>query len=337
MIEGHGAVLGAGAWGTALACLLSSRGQPAVLWARRAEVAKALREDRENRAYLPAVSLPPALRVTADLKEAVGGAGLVVFAVPAQHLRAIAAQVAPSLSQAPPLAVSAAKGLEVATGSRMTQALAATLPASCAGRLATLSGPTFAGEVGRGLPAAAVVAAADPLVGAAVQRALSGPTFRLYVTTDLLGVELAGAVKNVIAIAAGIADGLALGASARAALITRGLAEMSRLGRALGARPETFAGLAGVGDLILTCSSDLSRNRTLGLELGRGGDLPQILAGRRTVAEGVETARAVKAVAARAGVETPICAQVHAVLFEGRPPREALNLLMARELKVEGD
>jgi glycerol-3-phosphate dehydrogenase (NAD(P)+) len=336
MIEGDAAVLGAGAWGTALACLLSSRDHPTVLWARRAEVAKALREDRENRVYLPAVPLPPALRVTTDITEAVGGAGLVLFVVPAQHLRAIAAQVAPALGGAP-LTVSAAKGLEVATGSRMTEVLAASLPASCAGRLAALSGPTFAAEVGRGLPAAAVVAAADAAVGTAVQRALSGPTFRLYVTTDVLGVELAGAVKNVVAIAAGVADGLALGASARASLITRGLAEMSRLGRAVGARPETFAGLAGVGDLILTCSSDLSRNRTLGLELGRGRDLPQILAGRRTVAEGVETARAVKAVAARLGVDTPICAQVHAILFEGRPPREALNLLMGRELKVEAD
>ncbi|MGH7377667.1 MAG: NAD(P)H-dependent glycerol-3-phosphate dehydrogenase [Candidatus Methylomirabilales bacterium] len=336
MTEGHAAVLGAGAWGTALACLLSSRDHPTVLWARRPEVAKALLEDRENRADLPAVPLPQALRVTADIREAAGGAGLVLFAVPAQHLRAIAAQVAPSLSQ-PPLTVSAAKGLEVATGSRMTEVLAATLPAGCAGRIAALSGPTFAAEVGRGLPAAAVVAAADAAVGGAVQRALSGPTFRLYVTTDVLGVELAGAVKNVVAIAAGVADGLALGASARASLITRGLAEMSRLGRALGARPETFAGLAGVGDLILTCSSDLSRNRTVGLELGRGRGLPEILAGRNTVAEGVETARAVKAVAARLGVETPICAQVHAILFEGRPPREALTLLMTRELKVEAD
>jgi glycerol-3-phosphate dehydrogenase (NAD(P)+) len=336
MIEGHAAVLGAGAWGTALACLLSSRDHPTVLWARRAEVAKALQEDRENRAYLPAVPLPAALGVTADLAEAVGGAGLVLFAVPAQHLRAIAAQVAPSVRGAT-LTVSAAKGLEVASGSRMTEVLAATLPAACAGRIAALSGPTFATEVGRGLPAAAVVAAPDAAVGTAVQRILSGPTFRLYVTTDLLGVELAGAVKNVLAIAAGVADGLNLGASARASLITRGLAELSRLGRALGARPETFAGLAGVGDLILTCSSDLSRNRTVGLELGRGRGLPEILAGRRTVAEGVETARAVKAVAARLGVETPICAQVHAILFEGRPPRDALTLLMTRELKVEAD
>lgn len=336
MNAGHAAILGAGAWGTALACLLSSRGQPTVLWARRAEMAKALQDDRENRAYLPAVPLPPALRITADLGEAVGGAGLVLFAVPAQHLRTIATRVAPSLRDAP-LSVSTAKGLEVATGSRMTEVLAACLPASCAGRLAALSGPTFATEVSRGLPAAAVVAAPDAAVGAAVQHVLSGPTFRLYVTTDLLGVELAGAVKNVVAIAAGVADGLALGASARASLITRGLAELSRLGRALGARPETFAGLAGMGDLILTCSSDLSRNRTVGLELGRGRGLPEILAGRRTVAEGVETARAVKALAARLGVETPICAQVHAILFEGRPPRDALNLLMTRELKFEAD
>ncbi len=336
MISGHAAILGAGAWGTALACLLSSRGHPTVLWARRAEVAKALQDDRENRAYLPAVPLPPALRITAELGEAVGGSGLVLFAVPAQHLRTIAARVAPCLRDAP-LSVSTAKGLEVATGSRMTEVLAACLPASCAGRLAALSGPTFATEVSRGLPAAAAVAAPDAAVGAAVQQALSGPTFRLYVTTDLLGVELAGAVKNVVAIAAGVADGLALGASARASLITRGLAELSRLGRALGARPETFAGLAGMGDLILTCSSDLSRNRTVGLELGRGRRLPEILAGRRTVAEGVETARAVKALAARLGVETPICAQVHAILFEGRPPREALNLLMTRELKFEAD
>ena len=336
MIAGRTAVLGAGAWGTALACLLVSRGHQTILWARRAEVARALREDRENTAYLPAVPLPPTLQVTADLGETVAGAGLVLFAVPAQHLRAIAARVAPSLKGAP-LIVSAAKGLEAATGGRMTEVLAATLPAPCAGRIAALSGPTFAAEVSRGLPAAAVVAAADAAVGAAVQQALSGPTFRLYVTTDLLGVELAGAVKNVVAIAAGLADGLALGASARAALITRGLAEVSRLGRALGARPETFAGLAGMGDLILTCSSDLSRNRTVGLELGRGRGLPEILAGRNTVAEGVETARAVKAVAARLSVETPICAQVHAILFEGRPPREALTLLMTRELKFEAE
>ncbi len=336
MIGGRAAVLGAGAWGTALAWLLSSRGHPTVLWARRAELAKALQEDRENRAYLPGVTLSPVLKVTADLAEAVGGAGLLLFVVPAQHLRSIAAQVTPALRDAP-ITVSAAKGLEVATGSRMTEVLAATLPAACAERIAALSGPTFATEVGRGLPAAAVVAAPDAAVASAVQRVLSGPTFRLYVTTDLLGVELAGAVKNVVAIAAGVADGLNLGASARASLITRGLAELSRLGRALGARPETFAGLAGVGDLLLTCSSDLSRNRTVGLELGRGRGLSEILAGRRTVAEGVETARAVKAVAARLGVETPICAQVHAILFEGRPPRDALTLLMTRELKVEAD
>jgi glycerol-3-phosphate dehydrogenase (NAD(P)+) len=336
MIAGRAAVLGAGAWGTALAYLLASRGHPTVLWARRAEMAKALHEDRENRTYLPGVPFPPALRITADLTEAVGGAGLLLFAVPAQHLRAIAARLAPSLRNAA-IPVSAAKGLEVATGNRMTEVLAATLPAACASQSAALSGPTFATEVSRGLPAAAVVAAPDAAVGTAVQHLLSGPTFRLYVTTDLLGVELAGAVKNVIAIAAGAADGLNLGASARASLITRGLAELSRIGRALGARAETFAGLAGMGDLILTCSSDLSRNRTVGLELGRGHRLPEILAGRRTVAEGVETARAVKAVAARLGVETPICAQVHAILFEGRSPREALDLLMTRELKGEAD
>ncbi|MGH7406518.1 MAG: 2-dehydropantoate 2-reductase N-terminal domain-containing protein, partial [Candidatus Methylomirabilales bacterium] len=181
MIAGRAAVLGAGAWGTALACLLSSRGHPTILWARRAEVARALREDRENTTYLSAVPLPPTLQVTADLGETVAAAGLVLFAVPAQHLRAIAAQVGPSLRSAP-LVVSAAKGLEVATGSRMTEVLAATLPAPCAGRIAALSGPTFAAEVSRGLPAAAVVAAADAAVGAAVQQALSGPTFRLYVT-----------------------------------------------------------------------------------------------------------------------------------------------------------
>lgn len=336
MSAGRAAVLGAGAWGTALACLLSSRGQPTVLWARRAEMAKALQKDRENRLYLPAVPLPPSLTATDDLKEAVGGAGLVLFAVPAQHLRAIAGQTAPALNDAP-IIVSAAKGLEVETGHRMTEVLAATLPAPCAARLAALSGPTFASEVGRGLPAAAVVAAADATVAGAVQRLLSGPTFRLYVTADVLGVETAGAVKNVVAIAAGVADGLRLGASARASLITRGLAELSRLGRALGARPETFAGLAGVGDLILTCGSDLSRNRTVGLELGRGRTLAEVLAGRRTVAEGVETSRAVKALAARLGIETPICAQVHALLFEGRAPREALTLLMTRELKGEAD
>jgi glycerol-3-phosphate dehydrogenase (NAD(P)+) len=326
------AVLGAGAWGTALAGLAASAGHPTVLWARDPGLAAAARATRRNEAYLPGCRLPEALRITADLGEAAAAAGLIILAVPSHGLRAVAAAARAALP-AEAVLVSAAKGFEAGSGLTMSAVLA---EAAGAGRpVAVLSGPSFAAEVARGAPTAAVVAAADIRAAERVQRALGGPTFRTYASRDVLGVELAGGFKNVVAIAAGIADGLGLGPNARAALIARGLAEVTRLGLAAGAKAATFAGLAGLGDLVLTCTSPLSRNYSLGAAVGQGLPLDRSLAGRRTVAEGVNAAREAARWSARHGVEMPICDEVRRVLFEGRPPRAAIEALMARPLRAE--
>jgi len=291
---------------------------------------------RENRIYLPGIKIPAPVQPTSSLEEALVSQQLAIFVVPSHVFRTVVEQALPHLdSQA--LVVSATKGIEVQSLATMSRIMDEVLPSGQRSRIAVLSGPSFAGEAVAGRPTAIVAAAKDPEVARAVQHAVSGNDLRVYAGTDVLGVELGGAVKNVIAIAAGVLDGLELGLNARAALITRGLAEMRRLGVAMGAQAATFAGLAGMGDLLLTCTGDLSRNRQVGLGLARGRRLDEILANLGAVAEGVNTCRSAVALAGRHGVETPICRAVHRVLFEGQAPREAVAQLMTRELRFEGD
>ena len=322
-------VLGGGAWGTALAAHCARAGLPVRIWIREPEVAAAVNERRENLVYLPGIELPAGLRATTRLDEALADAETVLVVVPSEFCRGIyreAARLAPEGAAF----VSATKGIEVETLARMSEVAAAEAP----GRpLAVLSGPSFALEVAKALPTAVVVASSDHAVAERVQRALSTRTFRAYSSEDVVGVELAGALKNVIAIAAGIIDGLGYGHNTEAALITRGLAEMTRLAVALGARPDTLAGLAGLGDLVLTCTGALSRNRTVGQRLGRGTTLAAASAGLHP--EGVRTTLAACSLAEREGIEMPIARQMRAVLHEGKAPREALDELMLRSLKRE--
>ena len=322
-------VLGGGAWGTALAAHVSRAGLPVRMWIREPEVASAVNDRRENPTYLPGVELPPDLRATPVLAEALADAETVLVVIPSEFCREIYRQ-AGRLAPAGASFVSATKGLELGSLQRMTEVAAAEAP----GRpLCALSGPSFALEVAKALPTAVVVAAADHGVAERVQRALATSSFRVYSSEDVVGVELAGALKNVIAIAAGIVDGLGYGHNTEAALITRGLAEISRLAVALGARPDTLAGLAGLGDLVLTCTGALSRNRTVGRRLGLGQPLAEACAGIHP--EGVRTTLAACALAERQGIEMPIARQMRAVLYEGKPPREALDELMLRSLKRE--
>ena len=330
------AVIGAGAWGTALAVVLAERYARVHLWVFETDLAGEMERTRENRLYLPGVRIPSAVHPMPSLETALALQRLVIFVVPSHAFRAVLVQARLHLEPGT-LAVSATKGIEVQSLRTMSRIMQEVLPPAHHPRLAVLSGPSFAREVVAGRPTAIVAAAEDTEVARAVQQALSGNTLRVYAGTDPLGVELAGAVKNVIAIAAGVVDGLALGPNARAALLTRGLAEITRLGVAMGARASTFAGLAGMGDLILTCTSDLSRNRTVGLALAGGTRLEDHLASTQAVAEGVNTCRSVVALAERHGVEMPICRAVHRVLFEGQDPREAVVELMTRELRFEGD
>lgn len=301
-------------------------------WVRSEDVFEAIHTRRENPIYLPGHRLAAGVRPTRSLEEAVRGAQVVVLAVPSHAMREVAARLAPLIPQGA-VAVSAAKGIEAEGGQTMTQVLSEVLPQGVA--VAALSGPSFAREVACGLPTAVTVACAEPACAHALQRLFATPTFRVYASRDVVGVELGGAVKNVIAIAAGISDGLGFGHNTRAALITRGLAEIARLGARLGAYPATFAGLAGLGDLVLTCTGDLSRNRTLGLNLGRGARLNELTAGSRQVAEGVRTALSVRGLALRERVEMPICEQVWRVLYEDKEPRSAVAELMSRDLKDE--
>ena len=322
-------VLGGGAWGTALAAHASRAGLPVRMWIREPEVASAVNERRENPAYLPGVELPAELRATSVLAEALADAETVLVVIPSEFCREIYLQ-AGRLAPAGASFVSATKGLEIGTLQRMTEVAAA----EAEGRpLAALSGPSFALEVAKSLPTAVVVAATDHDVAERVQRALATRSFRVYSSEDVVGVELAGALKNVIAIAAGIIDGLGYGHNTEAALITRGLAEISRLAVALGARPDTLSGLAGLGDLVLTCTGALSRNRTVGRRLGLGQPFAEACAGIHP--EGVRTTLAACALSEREGIEMPIACQMKAVLYEGKPPREALEELMLRSLKRE--
>jgi glycerol-3-phosphate dehydrogenase (NAD(P)+) len=327
------AVIGGGAWGTALAHLLATSGHAVVLWARETDVVEAINARRENERFLPGRSLHAGVRASTDQAAAIGGATIVVYAVPSEYLRSVVRSAAASVDSGAFLVV-ATKGIETGSLAMMTDVVADEVRSR---PVVALSGPNFATEVAAGQPTATVAASTDEGAARAVQRALSTATFRVYTVGDVTGVELAGALKNVMAVATGIAEGVGLGHNSRAALITRGLAEMTRLGVALGARPPTFAGLAGVGDLVLTCTGTLSRNRQLGVEVGRGATLAEALAGKLTVAEGVVTARSAAALALRAGVEMPIVEMVNRILFDSMPPRQALVELMARELRSEED
>lgn len=324
-------VIGAGSWGTTLADLLARKGETVTLWAHEPEVVESVNERHENRLYLDGARLAPALRATGDLAEAVRGADCVVLVSPSHVTRGVLARVANLL---PPgqLVVSATKGLETDTLAMMSEVAGAVLGAH---RFVALSGPSFAQEVHAGQPTAVVAASTDAAASEAAQRLFSTSTFRVYSNADVTGTELAGSLKNTIAIAAGILEGLGLGNNPRAALVTRGLAEMTRLGVAAGADARTFAGLAGMGDLILTTCGSLSRNRSLGVAIAEGTSLEQYQREHRTVAEGVNTARAAVRLAARYGVEMPIAAKVAEVLFDGKAPRQAIAELMDRTLKPE--
>jgi glycerol-3-phosphate dehydrogenase (NAD(P)+) len=328
------AVIGAGGWGTALSIVAARAGCEVRLWARGAESAAAIEETRVNRAYLDGHIIPEGVRVTADACEALRGASLVVLAAPSHATRAVLESLRDALEPGAVL-VSATKGVEVETGKRMSEVVSEVVGSEASSRFVCLSGPSFAREVAAGLPTAVVAASREEELARAVQRALSVQNFRVYTNPDVIGTELGGASKNVMAVAAGMVSGLGLGANSVAALVTRGLAEMTRLALAEGARHETLMGLAGLGDLVLTCTGGLSRNRRVGEELGRGRPLADVLAGMREVAEGVRTTRAVRFLAARRGVEMPITEEVHAVLYEGKTARAAVESLMSRPLKEE--
>ncbi|HEU4430878.1 MAG TPA: NAD(P)H-dependent glycerol-3-phosphate dehydrogenase [Myxococcota bacterium] len=327
------AVLGAGSFGTCLA-LLAARKHDVTLWARDAEMAAAMQRERRNPKYLSDFALPEGLRVTADLAGAVAGRQLVICAIPSHGVREVM-RAAGRLMAEDAIVVSTVKGIEVETSLLMHQVLAAVLPEHLRSRVVALSGPSFAREVAAGKPTAVTLACAEEAHATAVQSALSSPLFRGYTHKDVIGVEVGGALKNVVAIAVGMSDGLGTGLSARAALMTRGLHEIARLGIKLGADPLTFLGLSGMGDLILTCTGDLSRNRTVGLELARGRTLAEIVRGMNEVAEGVKTTYAACGLAAKLGMEMPIATGLKAVLEGKLTPAQAGRLLMARQLKSE--
>jgi glycerol-3-phosphate dehydrogenase (NAD(P)+) len=330
------AIIGAGSWGTALAIALtrSSRAHQLALWAHSADVVETLRARRVNEVYLAGFELPGNVEVTSSLAEALSGAEMVLGVMPSAHARNMYRAIRP-LATPGAVFVSATKGLEPDSHARISEVIAQELSRESPVRVAVLSGPSFAREVAAGDPTAVVLASADAQLSADVQEEFSGPRFRLYTNDDVIGTEIAGAVKNVIAIAAGICTGLELGTNAVAALVTRGLAEMTRLAVALGGRRETLAGLAGVGDLILTATGELSRNRSVGIALGKGRELHEILGATRRVAEGVGSTAATLELARRARIEMPISEQVHAVLTAGRVTRDAIRDLMERRLKQE--
>lgn len=330
---GRAAVIGSGAWGTTFASVLAQAGTPTTIWARREEIAAEINAGA-NEHYVPGHLLPPGVRATTDMGAAVKGAELIVVALPSQQARAIIAPLAGSLADRA-VAVSLMKGVELGTGLRMSQVLAQALDLD-AGRVAVVSGPNLADEIAAGQPTATVIAAQDPQVAARVAARCATGSFRPYTNTDVLGVELCGAVKNVIALAVGAAGGLGLGDNSKATIITRGLVEITRLGMALGARPETFAGLAGMGDLVATCSSPLSRNLAFGRHLGQGMDAQQAADASRGVAEGAKSARAVLDLASAHGVEMPITAGVVAVVEGAASVAEVTDALLARPRKAEG-
>ncbi|MBI1789395.1 MAG: NAD(P)-dependent glycerol-3-phosphate dehydrogenase [Acidobacteria bacterium] len=325
------AIVGAGSWGTALAIVLAPRFDRIRLWAYEQDLAGRMRASRENDLFLPGLTLPGNIEVATDFATALTGVEWVLSVMPSSRVRGVYRQMLPHLHPGVSL-VSATKGLENGTLMRMSQVIEEVVGHE---RVAVLSGPTFAREVARGDPTALVIASRDPILARKVQTAFSGPTFRLYTNPDPIGVEIGAAVKNVVAIGAGVCDGLGLGSNPRAALITRGLAEITRLTVALGGEARTLAGLAGLGDLVLTCTGALSRNRTVGLELAKGRKIEEIVGSMRMVAEGIETTRATVELAQRVGVQMPIAEQMHAMLHLGRKPEEAIRQLMERSLKSE--
>lgn len=326
-------VVGAGAWGTALADLLARNGETVTLWAYEPDVVKSINSSRENRRFLAEATLHEGVRATGDLEAAVRGVDLVIFVTPSHVLRGIAKRAAGAVDDRATLVV-ASKGIERETLALMTDVVSQEMPRR---PVVGLSGPSFAREVVQRQPTAVVAASRVRDAAERVQEALSSEAFRVYTHTDVIGVELGGSLKNVMAIATGMAEGLGLGYNPRAALITRGLAEMTRLGVALGADPLTFAGLAGIGDLVLTCTGALSRNRQLGMDIGQGNRLEDLLAARETVAEGVYTTQSARALASREEIDMPIVAAVYRILFEGSDPRAAIGDLMTRELRAERD
>ena len=328
------AVIGAGSWGTSLASVLARNAHETVLWARETDVVDQINRTHTNERFLPGVALPEGVRATTDLAEAVGRADVIVNVVPSQFAGSVMAEAAPHVRAGAQI-VSASKGIETTTLRRMDEVLLAALGADRMQGFTVLSGPSFALEVARGAPTAVVAASADTADAARVQKLFQNGYFRVYTNNDVIGVELGGALKNVIALAAGMNAGLGLGHNTLAALITRGLAEMARLGLAMGAQQATFAGLAGMGDLVLTCTGDLSRNRTVGMRLGKGESLASILGEMSAVAEGVKTAQSAAALAEREGVDMPITREVKAILVDGRDPKEALYNLMQRDPKPE--
>jgi len=336
-------VIGAGSWGTALAAILAQNGHSVLLWAREPEVAEGINHKHKNPFYIPSVTLPSPLRASADIQEVLSGArhrtvpgtgAVIVNAVPSHFVREVWGPVA-NLISPKTLIVNATKGLEEKTHLRMSQVLAECLPQISPEQIMTLSGPSFAEEVALGLPATVVVAGTRTHHTTTIQKLFRNDHFMTYVSEDLVGVEIGGSVKNVIAIGCGICDGMELGANTRAALMTRGLYEIAKLGKALGANPLTFAGLTGLGDLILTCTGDLSRNRTVGVALGQGKKLATILQTMNQVAEGIRTAKSVYEMMREQQITAPVCTEIYRILYEDKEPKVALKDLLKMELKAE--
>jgi glycerol-3-phosphate dehydrogenase (NAD(P)+) len=328
------AIIGGGSWGTALAIVLAPRFESVRLWLHENDLAARLQQTRENEVFLPGFLLPANVAAGTALEWAIEDAGMVLGVMPSRHARTLYSEMAEFLKPEIPI-VSATKGIERASLLRMTEVIAEVFEPRFEPSVAVLSGPTFAREVAAGEPAAVVVAAANPVLARQIQTAFSGPTLRLYANSDPIGVELAASLKNVIAIGAGVSRGLGLGTNALAALVTRGLAEITRLAVAMGGQPRTLAGLAGLGDLVLTCSGDLSRNRQVGMQLASGRTLREILDSMNMVAEGIETCEAAVALGAKFAVDLPIIEQMYALLYGSKSPRDAIRALMERDLKDE--
>jgi glycerol-3-phosphate dehydrogenase (NAD(P)+) len=328
------AIIGGGGWGTALAATLARTDRRVSLWVYEADLAEGMSETRENPVYLPSIRIPKSVHVSNSMISVLADSRIVIMAVPSHVFRSVVQQMAP-LVQPDTIFVSATKGIETCTLMRMSQVITDVLGIAVESRIAVISGPTFAPEVARGVPTALVVASPLESLRVQLQNELSTPRFRLYTNLDTIGVEIGAATKNIIAIAAGVADGLGLGSNAAAALVTRGLAEITRLAVACGGRRETLSGLAGLGDLILTSYGNLSRNRRVGIALGQGRKIEDIIGGMRSVAEGVKTAESAVALARKLNVEMPIAERMYAVLYEGLKVQDAINDLMERKLKEE--
>lgn len=328
------AVIGAGAWGTALAMLLADNGHDVTLWMYEKDLAEETVRTRENRVYLPGFTLPASLKITSSLESAVRDMPVILSVVPSHTVRAVTRQFAPFLAENAVI-ISASKGIEIETLMPLSDVFKDILAPQHHNNLCFLSGPSFAKEVAQKMPTAVALAAYDPAVAKRVQKIFSSPYFRVYTNSDVIGVELAGSLKNVVAIAAGVLEGLGYGYNTMAALLTRGLAEMARLGMAMGGSLPTFSGLAGMGDLVLTCTGGLSRNRTLGTRLGKGEKLDEIMSTAKTVAEGVKTTKAARNLAKKYNVEMPVVEEVYKLLYEGKDPKTTVMDLMSRELKGE--